>query len=231
MTHEDRHETGTGTNTGAGSRLRAALEAPASSVRLRAALAAGTVPDPGNIGLLVERCGVEPDFFVRDMLTWALTRHDPSSTVDMLLAELRSGNPQARSQSLHTLSKIGGPRVWPAITRDLLRDADDEVARTAWRTAAGLVPEGQVPGLAAELSSQFNRGDRDVQNSLSRAFVTLGSPAMPVVEQAKSASDPGVRAHALATERIMLDPEVGFDAAIAEAQRVVALRGAPLAGG
>lgn len=207
-----------------------ALEAPASSARLQAALTAGMRPDPANVDVLVARCATEPDFYVRDMLTWALTRHDPSAVVERLMRELRSDVPQGRSQALHTLSKIGDPRTWPAITTDLLQDADDEVARTAWRTAAGLVPEGAEAGLAETLSTQFGRGDRDVQRSLSRVVVTLGEVATSVVERAGTDPDPGVRAHAIATARLMRDPDEDFDAAIAEARRTVALRRAPLVG-
>ena len=51
-------------------RLREALRDPSSSARLQAALAAGTHPDPAYVGALIEQCAVEPDFYVRDMLTW-----------------------------------------------------------------------------------------------------------------------------------------------------------------
>ncbi|WP_308221483.1 HEAT repeat domain-containing protein [Microbacterium kunmingense] len=60
--------------------LRAALETPDASHRLQAALSAGTRPDPEFIDVLVARCAVEPDFFVRDMLTWALVRQDRAPT-------------------------------------------------------------------------------------------------------------------------------------------------------
>jgi HEAT repeat protein len=100
-----------------------------SSVRLKAVMAMGTSPDPRYVDRLIERCAVEPDFYVRDMLTWALTRHPAEITVPRLVAELRSRVAQARSQALHTLSKIGDRRAWPAITRELLTDGDDEVAR------------------------------------------------------------------------------------------------------
>jgi len=208
--------------------LKTAFETATSSARLQVALAAGMRPAPEYVEVLVERCGIEPDFYVRDMLTWALTQHDADSAVDRLLPELRSENPQARSQALHTLSKIGDRRVWPAITADLLRDEDDEVARTAWRTAAGLVPQGCEAGLAETLSTQFDRGDRGVRLSLSRALIALGPAASPVIERAKADRDEGVRTHAIATEHLMRDPDQGFDAAIAEAERVVALLGAPL---
>lgn len=203
------------------------LQGPTASGRLRAALAAGTHPDPGQVEELVARCAVEPDFSVRDMLTWALTRNDRETVVPRLLRELGSEVARARSQALHTLSKIGDPRTWPAITTGMLTDPDDEVARTAWRTAAGLVPEGGGPELAAILATQFARGDGEVRRSLSRALVSLGPAATPVVERATGARDPEVRAHALATRRLAEDPEQDVDALLAQARRIVALRGAP----
>ncbi|MEU9053082.1 HEAT repeat domain-containing protein [Streptomyces sp. NPDC048384] len=202
-----------------------ALEDGRSSVRLRAALAVGTTPDPRFVDKLVERCAIEPEFFVRDMLTWALTRHPVSLTLPALLRAVRSERAQARSQALHTLSKIGDRQAWPAITRALLSDADDEVARSAWRTAVVLVPEGEESGLAAVLAKQFGRGDRETQLSLSRALVALGEAVVPALRAAKTATDRRVRTHALATERLLQDPDAGFEFAIEEAKRIVALGG------
>nr|WP_239320491.1 HEAT repeat domain-containing protein [Planomonospora parontospora] len=196
------------------------------SVRLRAAMAAGTAPDPRFVGELVERCAVEPEFHVRDMLTWALTRHPASVTVPALLGELRSERAQARSQALHTLSKIGDRRAWPAITPALLTDADDEVARSAWRAAVVLVPEGEEPGLAGVLATQLGRGGRETRLSLSRALIALGEAVTPVLHAAMTDPDPRVRGHAAATERLLRDPDAGFEFAIEEAKRVVALGGA-----
>lgn len=187
--------------------LRSALAATEPSARLRAALAAGTRPHPEYVEVLVRQCAVEPDFSVREILTWALLRHDPGVTVDRLAEELRSPIPQARSQALHTLSKIGDPRAWPAITRDLLRDVDDDVARAAWRTAAGLAPVADRVALAAELATQLGRGGRDVQLSLCRALAMLGDAALPVVAQARTDPRPAVRAHAIATGRLIADPD------------------------
>ncbi|RZQ65887.1 HEAT repeat domain-containing protein [Amycolatopsis suaedae] len=193
------------------------LTATNSSVRLQAALTAGTRADPGLTGVLVARCAVEPDFFVRDMLTWALTRLPAETTVPALLAELRSERAQARSQALHTLSKIGDRSVWPAITRALLHDPDDEVARSAWRAAVVLVPDEERATLAADLAAQLGRGDRSVRLSLSRALVALGDVIEPALDAA--GQDPAVRAHADATRRLLRDPDAGFD----EGKRIVAL--------
>ena len=207
-------------------RLRAALASGNSSTRLRAALAAGTTPEPEYVDVLIEQCAIEPDFFVRDMLTWALTRHD--DTVDRLVSELRSDVAQARSQALHTLSKIGDRRAWPAISTELLQDADDEVARAAWRTAVALVPDDERAPLARTLVTQLGRGEGDVQRSLSRALAELGDIGRIAVLPAKQHRDEQVRAHAYATERLINHPDEDFAAAIEEARRTVALIGAPI---
>ncbi|MFF3121425.1 HEAT repeat domain-containing protein [Streptomyces sp. NPDC057908] len=199
------------------------LEDSRSSVRLRAALAVGTTPDPRFVDKLIERCAIETEFYVREMLTWALTRHSASMTVPELLDEVRSERAQARSQALHTLSKIGDRQAWPAITRALLSDADDEVARSAWRAAVMLVPEGEEPELAAALSTQLGRGERETQLSLSRALIALGEVILPTLRAAMTDRDPRVRAHAIATERLLRDPDAGFEFTIEEAKRVVAL--------
>lgn len=199
------------------------LEDGHASVRLRAALAVGTRPDPRFLDKLVERCAVEPEFSVREMLTWALTRHAASATVPALLVELRSERAQARSQALHTLSKIGDRRAWPDITRELLSDPDDEVARSAWRAAVVLVPEGAEPELTAVLATQLGRGGRETRLSLSRALIALGAADSPTLRASMTDPDPRVREHAIATERLSRDPDAGFESAIEEAKRVMVL--------
>jgi hypothetical protein len=204
-------------------RLVAALDADDPSIRLQAALRAGSDPDPAMLGSLVERCAVEPDFFVRDMLSWALTRLPRDVTLPRIREELRSSRPRARSQALHTLSKIGDPGGWAWIGHDLLADADDDVARTAWRVAVALAPDDEKRNLVDQLVAQLGRGDRDVQLSLSRALVDLGAVIEPALRRASTARDPRVAAHARATELLRQDPEADFDAAVFEARRLVAL--------
>ncbi|MDN5760646.1 MAG: HEAT repeat domain-containing protein [Tomitella sp.] len=191
------------------------------SIRLRAALSAGTRPDARLADVLVDRCAAEPDFFVRDMLTWALIRLPASTTMPLLVEELRRGGARARSQALHTLSKIGDSAAWPQVS-GLLHDSDVEVARSAWRAAVALVPPGDEPGLAVDLAADLGRGDRDVQLSLSRALVALGEAALPVLDSARRSSDPGVRAHAHATEALIDDPDSAFALSHEMAKRVAA---------
>jgi HEAT repeat protein len=205
------------------------LAHPDPSARLQAALDAGAAPDAGSVDPLVARCAVEPDFFVRDMLTWALTRLPRDLTVPRLLAELGSSTPQSRSQALHTLAKIGAPEAWPAVSGALLHDEDEEVARSAWRAAVVLIPRGAEPALAAELASELGRGEVDLQRSLSRALVALGEAGAAAVAGAVAANhSPDVLAHAIATKRLLDDPDAGFLPDLAEAKRIHILRGAPI---
>ena len=196
-----------------------ALAAADPSGRLRAALTAGTHPDPRLTDTLVDRCAVEPDFFVRDMLTWALCRLPSELTVPRLVRELGADSAQARSQSLHTLSKIGDPVSWPAVIA-LLHDDHDEVARSAWRAAVALVRPGDEAALAADLATELGRGDTDMHLSLSRALVSLGDSVLPILDAAATSPDPKARAHAVATKRLYLDPDSGFTLAVELAQRV-----------
>lgn len=204
-------------------RLRAALAVDSASDRLQAALTAGTYPQPEYVTALVERCALEPDFSVREMLTWALVRHPADLVVPLAIAETRSVFPQARSQALHTLSKVGDERGWAAITPELLTDEETDVARTAWRAAALLAPAEERPALAETLAAQLGRGERDVRLSLSRALGVLGDVSRPVLETASRHADTAVRTHALATLRMLDDPDESFDTAVWEAQRVIAL--------
>jgi HEAT repeat protein len=206
-----------------------ALEDDRTPVRLGAALAAGSTPDPRLVDALLVRSATEPDFFVRDMLTWALTRHSGDLTLSGLLAETRSAHAQARSQALHTLSKLKDPRAWPAITRELLGDADDDVARSAWRAAVVLVPEDaeERNALAAVLATQLGRGPHDTQLSLSQALAALGEASSRALERAASGPDPRARVHAQATRQLMRAPDIAFRAALEEAKRITALTGAP----
>lgn len=181
-----------------------------SSARLQAAMTAGTHPDDEYLEPLVERCAVEPDFSVREMLTWALTRLTHECVLERVIEELDSPVSQARSQALHTLSKLRDDRAWPAITREHLHDTDDEVARTAWRTAVGLAPQDAHRSLADELKLELGRGDLDVQRSLARAFVELGDLGAKAAQASLLSGNEAARIHAAATLRLIDDPEATF---------------------
>jgi hypothetical protein len=62
-----------------------------------------------------------------------------------------------------------------------------------------------------------------VKLSLSRALVALGDVIEPALQTGMASNDPTVSAHARATALLLRDPDVGFDAAVEEAKRIVAL--------
>jgi thioredoxin-like negative regulator of GroEL len=176
--------------------LQELLNSSNQSVRLKAALAAGTYPNPDQIEILILQCANESDFFVRDTLSWALMRHDQKSVIEQLKIELESENPQARSQALHTLSKIGNKENYELITRDLLLDPDDFVASTAWRSASVLVSDNDKQALVELLISQLGRGDSDIQFGLTRFLCAIGQPIVAPLTQAAQSLDEIVRTHA-----------------------------------
>lgn len=186
--------------------LAHALKSTDQSVRLKVALMAGTYPSSEFIETLVLRCEIEPDFFVRDMLTWALIRNDVPLVIERLTLELLSPIPQARSQALHTLTKIGDVSTYPLVSGNLLFDADDKVAMTAWRAASVLVPQDQIPKLIPALITQLGRGSFEIQFALSRAFCVLGDAIIEPLKPLARSKKPEIREHVAFTLRLLKNP-------------------------
>ncbi|CAO1649650.1 HEAT repeat domain-containing protein [Salinibacterium sp. NYA9b] len=207
----------------AAGRLNVALTAALPSQRLQAALSAGTHPRDEFVRVLLERCAIEPDLNVRETLTWALMRHPSSITVPLLIAETRSATAQARSQALHTLSKIGDPAGWEAITPELLNDSAEAVARTAWRVATVLVPYGSETELARALVAHLGRGEREAHMSLSRSLVALGEHAAALLNDIAENGAGDERLHAMTTLLLCESPDDGYEAALFDAELRVLL--------
>jgi HEAT repeat protein len=176
--------------------LKALLASPDKSVRLKAALAAGTYPEPDFVDVLIDQCAHETDFFVRDTLSWALIRNDIPKVIERLKRELHSENAQAKKQALHTLSKIGDKQFYSLITREHFLDSNDEVAVTAWRAASVLVPESEISNLTAILVTQLGRGDSDVQFDLTRFLCALGDSIIEPLKEATQSPKEEIRMHA-----------------------------------
>lgn len=176
--------------------LKALLASSDKSVRLKAALAAGTYPEPDFVDVLVDQCAHETDFFVRDTLSWALIRNDIPKVVDRLKSELHSENVQAKKQALHTLSKIGDKQFYSLIALEHFLDFNDEVAVTAWRAASVLAPESEISNLTAILVTQLGRGDSDVQFDLTRFLCALGDSILEPLTEATQSPKEDIRIHA-----------------------------------
>ena len=188
-------------------RFKSLLQSPDQSVRLNAVMTAGTYPQPEYIDVLIDQCAHEPDFFVRDTLSWALMRQDISEVVKRLEVELKSSNPKSRGQALHTFSKIGDKKYYSLITNELLLDSDDSVAMVAWRAASGLVSEDGIDELSRTLFTQLGRGNFEVQLGLSRALCRLGKVIIPALIVATRSSDEAIKHHAQFTARLFKKPE------------------------
>ena len=181
------------------------------SVRLKAALTAGTYPKSEYIKILVSQCAIERDFFVRDTLSWALMRHERKQVLERLVPELQSTIPQARSQALHTLSKIGDKENYFLITTEHLFDPDDVVASTAWRAASVLVPDDQKEILVKFLITQLGRGDGDIQFNLTRIFCNIGEPIVEPLNLAAKSDVEKVRIHAQITLMRFRELDIEFN--------------------
>lgn len=177
-------------------KLESMLASPDQSVRLKAALAAGTYPNDDFIEILIAQCSHEPDFFVRDTLSWALMRQDRETVVKRLITELKSPVAQSRSQALHTLSKIGDKQNYPLITHEHLFDIEDAVASTAWRTASVLVPDEEKATLVQLLLTQLGRGDSDLQFALTRFLCAIGEPIVDPLKDAAGSANEEIRVQA-----------------------------------
>ena len=179
-----------------GMRLSSLFTSNDQSIRLNAALMAGTYPKSEFIEILISQCATESDFFVRDTLSWALMRQEREKVVELLIPELQSPINQARSQALHTLSKIGDKANYHLITKDLLFDQDDFVASTAWRSASVLVPQEKKSELVDLLVTQLGRGDSDIQFGLTRFLCAIGDQIIPPLKQAALSDNEEIRTHA-----------------------------------
>lgn len=205
------------------SRLAEILTDPDPSLRLNAVLAAGIRPSASDLDTLVAQCATEPDFQVREMLTWALIRQPAEFVMPRLLAELTRPEAQARSQALHTLSKLHDGAAWPAVAARL-DDPDAAVMRTAWYAAVALAPETERLWLAEKLATRLGHGDPDTQMSLSRALVALGAETIAAILAAASAhGNEATQRHVEATRKLLEDPDYAFTRSQVHAHHEVAL--------
>jgi HEAT repeat protein len=126
-------------------------------------------------------------------------RHEIGKVVDRLKPELNSENPQAKSQALHTLSKIGDKQFYSLITNEHFFDSQDKVAVTAWRAASVLVPDSEKSALTRILITQLGRGDSDLQFDLTRFLCALGEVIIEPLQQTSESEKDEVRLHAAFT--------------------------------
>jgi HEAT repeat protein len=129
-------------------------------------------------------------------MSWALMRNERNKVVEKLKLELQSSNPQAKSQAIHTFSKIGDKDNYPLITDEMLFNENELVAATAWRASVALVPDEEKIDLIKKLISQLGRGDSDLQFALTRSLCNLGKLIVEPLKLAATSDSEEVRLHA-----------------------------------
>lgn len=161
-----------------------------SSVRQRAALYLGIHADDAVARELVSLLISEPDFYVRETLTWAVvTRAD--ATYPLLVDALQDTGPE-RVQVLHALSKIRRPEAVAQIL-PLVDDPDEHVAAKA-RWALGRTA---TPGAVSALIDHLGEQDDFSRRELTRALEQAGAAAVAgLAARLVEATEPSVRSHA-----------------------------------
>ncbi|HEY8651534.1 MAG TPA: HEAT repeat domain-containing protein [Dermatophilaceae bacterium] len=170
-------------------------------VRLRSAMELCRRHAAEAASALVERLGLEREFFIRETLTWAVLRI-ADDAMPYLHQALSSTRWLARMQAMHVLSKMGryedADRLVP-----LIGDEVDAVASHAYWAAAQTHNPSVVPALVGQLS----RGDSEHRNSLTVALAEFGEAAVPVlVDALRSGPSADVRRHAADTLSLMGSP-------------------------
>ncbi|GGK67928.1 HEAT repeat domain-containing protein [Ornithinimicrobium pekingense] len=167
-----------------------ALSHPDKDVRQEAAVRLGRAADPADVPALARALWAEPDFFVRETLTWALTR-TPQSAAREAVAVLDGTDGDVRLQAVHLLSKIAEPSTVPAVSR-LLDDPDPAVVdKAGWALSRVGHPE-VVPLLLDRLGPS----SLPARDALTRALAHLGAAAVPQLTDALTEGTDAVRAHA-----------------------------------
>jgi HEAT repeat protein len=166
------------------------LHHPDKNVRSSAVFALEKLDDVGVADALIQALSTEPDFYVREDLTWALVRIGEPA-FQKLVAVL--GDPQAagRPYIAHTLSKMRDARTVDALLA-VLHDSDIAVVRKAV-FALGQIGEARAISAIVML---LGCEDEELQTVLTQALEKFGASAVPALLSALKDENPTVREQA-----------------------------------
>lgn len=168
----------------------AALMHPDKDVRQQGAIALGQLADPRLAPQIANLLWQEGDFFVRETLTWVLTRTPAAATGEAARA-LENPNAGVRLQALHLLSKVADPSSVAVVARHI-DDADPAVADKARWALARIGDPSVIPVLVDRLGTT----EVAARDGLTAALSQFGAPAVPTVTAALGHDAATVRAHA-----------------------------------
>lgn len=151
----------------------------------------------GNLGLssldaLLGIVGKDPDFNVREDITWALVRM-ADGAFQPLVSLLTDTDAGVRHHAAHTLSKIGDLRAVPALI-GALEDPEPAVVSKIAFTLGVFRDVRAIPPLVRLL----DHSDREVQTTVVAALERFGADAVPQVLVALA--DPSAQVRELAAD-------------------------------
>jgi HEAT repeat protein len=156
-------------------------------VRSRAAISLGNLGDANTLDALLEAICAEPDFFVREDLTWALVRMGEVA-IQPLIDLLQADSPSTRHQAAHVLGKIGDVRATEALI-NALQDSNPEVVSKAAFTLGQFGDVRAIPALVNIL----NHESREVQETLVSVLENFGAASIPYLVAAIKSENPQTR--------------------------------------
>lgn len=216
------------------------------NVRIQAAIDLGTAGDDKALDALVSALATEPDFFVRESITWALVRIG-APVVPQMIRLVEDGDPTVQLSAVHVLGKLGDSAAAPALIQALkgappeIRDrivfslgqiGDPEalpalvalIGKDRTESASTLTASIERFGEAAfdALVSRLEDADAEVRCQVVDLLGFMASPkAVEPLSRALSDHQPDVRLRAL-TGLAHTMPQTGDGAA--DDRRLAALR-------
>lgn len=168
----------------------AGLIHPDKDVRQQSVVSLGQTPHPELAADIARVLWHEPDFFVRETLTWVLIQ-TPGPAVQAAQRILVDADRATRLQALHVLSKVADPTTVNTVT-DYIDDPDSAVAEKARYALARIGDPQVIPLLVARLGDD----DLTTRDAMTKTLVEFGTAAVPALAGALEAPEPTVRAHA-----------------------------------
>lgn len=159
-------------------------------VRQQTALGLGQRPRPELAADIARALWREPDFFVRETLTWVLIQ-TPALAIDAAQRILRDADSDTRLQALHVLSKVADPATVDTVTH-YIDDSEPAVADKARYALARIGDPRVIPQLVDRL------GDADLatRDAMTKTLIEFGEAAVPALVRVLDAPEPTARAHA-----------------------------------
>jgi HEAT repeat protein len=154
------------------------LTDPDKNKRNQAALEFGTQGDPNSLPELLAQLSIEPDFFTRETLIWAVVRMG-NNAIAPLSEMLNDTRGQARLLAAQTLGKIGDASAIQALL-PVVHDPDLEVARRATYTLGQIGHADAIPTLLGLLDDPRH----ELRSTITKALEQVGKANIPALTRA-----------------------------------------------